>query len=47
MSTANYLPEVLETTEAEVSPPALPSLKVRYGIPTGIGISWIFARTSF
>ncbi len=47
MPAANYLPDVLETTEAERLATGSFLLKARYGIRGAIGISSIFARTNF
>ncbi len=46
MPAANYLPEVLETTEAERLATGFIFTEGRCGIRRAIGISSIFARTS-
>jgi hypothetical protein len=46
MPANNYLPDVLETTEAERLATGLFLPRVLFGIRAVIGISSIFARTS-
>jgi hypothetical protein len=47
MPSANYLPEVLETTEAERLATGFTFTEVQRGIPMVIGILSICVRTNF